>query len=296
MRTLGAVLGLSLVFVARAALATPFTVYDEALSSSFSNTGNISPNYASTTNPHAGTYCISAQLFQQGQIIMSDTGTPDISQYGGVDFWHRTSAGSMTLVVSLRSSTQILGSSVNVSVTSTWTEAHLTLADFGLNQNSGTIVGIEFGTSTLNVPQLALDDITLFDASLLDAGVLDSGVLDSGVIDSGVIDSGVLDAGGFDAALDASLVDSGSDASISDASTSDASASDAATTDAATADASKPDAAQAKDAGLDNDAGGEPNDTSTNGCSCDLATPSGYAQAVPLALVALALIARRRRS
>src|SRR4051794_16793174 len=129
MRTLGALLGLSLIFVARGALATPFTVYDDVLSSSFSDKSvGPTPNYAQTANPYVGSDCISVQLFQQGAMIVASSGTPDISQYGGVDFWHRTSASTMTLVVGLRSSTQQLGNTVNVSVTTTWTNAHLTLA------------------------------------------------------------------------------------------------------------------------------------------------------------------------
>jgi hypothetical protein len=272
-------------------MATPLTVYDDALSSSFSDKSiQVVPNYASTTNPYAGSDCVSAQLFQNGEMIVASNGSPDISQYGGVDFWHRTSAGTLTLVVGLRSSTQLLGNTVSMSSTSTWTNAHLTLADFGLNQNSGTIVGIQFGTSTLNVPQMALDQITLFDVTL-DGGSLDASVSDGGALDGGSLDGSTIDGGSIDAST--------TDASTTDASTSDASTSDASTIDAssdAEADASpKPDASS-KDASQPGTDAGEPQETITNGCSCDLAAPTGYASAIPLALVGLALIARRRRS
>jgi hypothetical protein len=287
MRTLGALCGLSFLFVARAAMATPFTVYDDTLSSSFSDKSiQVVPNYASTTNPYAGSDCISAQLGFGAEMIVASAGTPDISQYGGVDFWHRTSASTLTLIVSLRSSTQMVGTAVKVAVTSTWTNAHFTLADFGLNQNSGTIVGIDFSTSTVNVPQLALDQITLFDVTL------DGGGPDASVSDGGSLDGGSLDASKTDAST--------SDASTSDASTQDSGGTDAsgppdAGSDASGADASpKPDAST-KDAAATDDAGSEPVEI-TNGCSCDLAAPTSYASAIPLALVGLALIARRRRS
>jgi len=290
MRTLGALAGLSLLFLTRAALATPFTVYDDALSSSFSDKSiQASPNYSSTTNVYAGSDCIGVQLFANAEMIVASNGTPDISQYGGVDFWHRTNGGSLTLVVQLRSSTQAVGNSVNVSVTTTWTNAHLTLADFGLNQNSGTIVGIQFGTSSVNVPGMALDQITLFDATLADAGldasVIDGGSLDAGSLDAGSIDASTIDAGidaGFDGgATDSGAIDSGSDASPP----ADAAADASPKPDASTKDAATP----------GNDAGSEP-DEGSGGCSCDLATPTGYTSAIPLALVALGLIARRRRS
>ncbi len=290
MRTLGALFAFSLLFTTSAALATPFTVYDDALSSSFSDKSlGAQPNYASTTNPYQGNDCISVQLFQQGYLAVASGGTPDISQYGGVDFWHRTSAGTMTLVVGLRSSAQLVGNTVSVSVTSTWTNAHLTLADFGLNQSSGTIVGIQFGTTTLNIPAIALDDITLFDATISDGGISDGGSLDGGSFDGGSFDGGSFDGGSFDA----STFDGGSiDASTPDSGTSDGGSIDA----SPLPDASpKPDASAKDSGGVDSDAGGEPNDTN-GGCSCDLATPTGYTSAIPIALVALALIARRRRS
>jgi hypothetical protein len=294
MRTLGALLGLSLFFTAGSALATPFTVYDDALSSSFSDKSvQTTPSYSSTSNVYSGSDCVSVLLFSGAEMIVASGGTPDISQYGGVDFYHRTNAGSLTLVVQLRSSTQAIGNSVNVSVSSTWTNAHLTLADFGLNQNSGTIVGIQFSSTTLNTPGMALDQITLFDVQLdggSDASILDAGAPDAS-IDGGSIDAGSLDGGSSDASTgDASTSDSGA----TDGGTNDSGTTDASSNDAQVDAASKPDAS-AKDAAPSNDAGGEPDETS-GGCSCDLAAPTGYASAIPLALVALALIARRRRS
>ena len=235
----------------------------------------VTPNYASTTNPYSGSDCISLLLFSGAEMIVASNGTPDISQYGGVDFYHRTNAGSLTLVVQLRDSTQTIGNAVKVSVTTTWTNAHFTLADFGLNQNSGTIVGIQFGTSSLNVPGMALDQITLFDATILDAG-LDGSILDAGPIDAGAIDA------------------STTDASTTDASTTDATTTPDAAIDAASDAASKQDSPSVDDASK-SDAGSEPPEIAS-GCSCDLAAPSGYASAIPLALVALALIARRRSS
>ena len=289
MRILGASLGLSLFFLTRAALAS-FTVYDDALSSSFTDKSvQVTPSYSSTSSPYAGSDCVGVQLFSGAEMIVASNGTPDISQYGGVDFWHRTNAGTLTLVVQLRSSTQLIGNSVNVSATTTWTNAHLTLADFGLNQNSGTIVGIQFSTTTVNVPGMALDQITLFDAQLSDGG-LDASILDGGSSDATTIDSG---------SIDASTTDSGS----SDSGSTDSGSSDSGTIDSGPSDASppidaspKPDASSKDAAPPGNDAGGEPNDGNTSGCSCDLATSTGYTSAIPLALVALALIARRRRS
>jgi hypothetical protein len=279
--------------IAPAALASPFTVYDDALSSSFSDKSvQITPSYSSTSNVYSGTDCISVLLYKGGDMIVASSGTPDISQYGGVDFYHRTNGGTLTLAVQLRSSTQLIGNAVNVSVTTTWTNAHITLADFGLNQNSGTIVGIDFSSNAINTPGMALDQITLFDA-LLDGGT-DASILDAGAPDANVeggTDAGSIDGGSSDAST--------SDASTGDASTSDASTNDSGTNDAATSDASKQDAS-AKDGAAGNDgaddAGGEPNDTNTSGCSCDLAATNSYTSAIPLALVALALIARRRRS
>jgi hypothetical protein len=301
MRTLGAFLGLSLLFSARAAMATPFTVYDDALSSSFSDKSvQVTPNYSSTSNVYSGTDCISLLLYQGSEMIVASSGTPDISQYGGVDFYHRTSAGTLTLVVQLRDSTQLIGNAVKVSVTTTWTNAHLTLADFGLNQNSGTIVGIDFTTSSLNVPGMALDEITLFDAPIVDGGtdaaIIDGGAPDVTIIDGGPIDSGTIESGTTDGGpIDASPADSGpSEGGATDASEPPDASADAGGSEASTPDASKKDAAPTPEGGVD-EAGPGPGE-GTSGCSCDLATTNGYTWAIPLALVALALIARRRRS
>jgi MYXO-CTERM domain-containing protein len=272
MRTLGALFGLSCLFVSHAALAS-FTVYDDALSSSFSDKSvSVTPNYASTSSPYAGSDCISVILNSSGTMIIQSGGTPDISNYGGVDFYHRTNGGSITMIVQLRDSSKTIGSAVKVAVTTTWTNAHFTLSDFGLSTTTG-IVGIQFTTSAVNVPGMALDEITLFDAPVVDAG-LDATVLDGGpTIDAGPIDSGPSEGG----ATDASIPPDASE-------------------DAAPADASpKPDASSKDATPPNDDAGGEPAET-TSGCSCDLAAPSGYTSAIPLALVGLALIARRRRS
>jgi hypothetical protein len=278
-------------FFSGSALATPFTVYDDALSSSFSDQSiQLVPNYASTSSPYAGTHCISALLSKNTIFEVGDNGTPDISQYGGVDFWYRTNASTMTLSVALGDGTQTVGNAVSLNATTTWTNAHLTLADFGLNSSSGTLKQLQITTNAINTPGVAFDEVTLFDVVVsdggIDAGSIDAGSIDAGSMDAGPVDAGSVDASAADAEVDASATDAEADASIpADAQ----------------ADAGK-DASTTPDAGTKNDAGktydeagsnGEPTETN-GGCSCDVTSiDGGMAGAMPLAIAALALLRRR---
>ncbi len=291
MRLVGTLACAGVFFFSGSALATPFTVYDDALSSSFSNQSiQLVPNYASTTNPYSGTYCISMLLAQSTIFEVGDNGTPDISQYGGVDFWYRTNASTMTLSVALGNGTQTVGNAVSLNATTTWTNAHLSLADFGLSSSSGTLKQIQITTNTLNSPGIAVDEITLFDVVVSDGGV-DAGSIDAGSIDAGPIDAGSIDAGPVDAGpIDAGSIDAAVDASAADASIpTDAQAE-------AGKDASiTPDSGTKTDAATGNDAGGNGEPTETNGgCSCDVTSlDGGTAGAMPLLIAALALLRRR---
>jgi|HubBroStandDraft_6_1064221.scaffolds.fasta_scaffold615256_2 hypothetical protein len=162
-----------------ASAGSDFVVYADSLSPPFSNYSfSATVSLANTSPTHSGADSIAVTYTgNYGALYLNDTGTPDISQYGGIDFWFYVPSNfPLPLQVLLENNGTTVGNAFPLSPPwppNTWIHEHLSLSQFGVSASSGPITGFMLQqASAAPGPTMYVDDVSLFATTPVSAGAL----------------------------------------------------------------------------------------------------------------------------